>query len=568
MPQITLTRAGQFSEPIEVGPGTRITATGGYVQWTTGTLVDVRNGTATWQTWPAGAVAGYQDTLRRLVIRGVATGAMALTWDESKQDEGEEGVYWQEGGGGAAGTFLAPSGDATGASDRAAVQAAHDNASSVVGGFRITLASGQWYFDGPVTITKPIIIAGMGASTGVAPLRGTLITNVSASPTRTFYVNPTTEAIWGVAICDLAINGNGVNDGIGILAGTPHTVSQSRFCDLVIRNVRDGIYATGTSSAEVYQNEFRNIKITSCTRHGFYLDVSSYNQLWNIETTGITGAAGYGFYLFGTATTAHGLMTEGCVNIDAPWGRISSVNVETISAATPVSSIAVRLNGTGLGVYGVSLVNINPAKCNYGISCYSAAATVRDVVVAGTQGPAYVFTPQAGSSGLLENCQTQLAHFYVEQYSSMSDMAGWRFRGCDGANGVVRGNEDNAKQLTRLFALRTANFQSTSDQTFTRHGGFTSYRITQVKAVTRSGGSTVACSGGIYTAAAKSGTALVAAGQSWLGLSAIGKMVDATVAGVNVTDVQTATPILSLTTGSTAAATADVFLYGYIMDTV
>jgi hypothetical protein len=45
-------------------------------------------------------------------------------------------------------------------------------------------------------------------------------------------------------------------------------------------------------------------------------------------------------------------------------------------------------------------------------------------------------------------------------------------------------------------------------------------------------------------------------------------MVDATVAGVNVTDVQTATPILSLTTGSTAAATADVFLYGYIMDTV
>jgi hypothetical protein len=28
------------------------------------------------------------------------------------------------------------------------------------------------------------------------------------------------------------------------------------------------------------------------------------------------------------------------------------------------------------------------------------------------------------------------------------------------------------------------------------------------------------------------------------------------------------TPVLSLTTGSTAAATADVFLYGYIMDTV
>lgn len=96
MPQITLARAGQFSDPIEVGPGTRVTATGGYVQWTTGTLTDVRNGVAIWQTWPAGAVAGYQDTLRRVVIRGVATGAMTLEWDESKRDEGAEGVYWQQ----------------------------------------------------------------------------------------------------------------------------------------------------------------------------------------------------------------------------------------------------------------------------------------------------------------------------------------------------------------------------------------------------------------------------------------------------------------------------------------
>lgn len=96
MPTLTLAQAGQFSDPIEVGPGTRITATGGYVQWTTGTLTDVRNGVATWQTWPAGAVAGSEDTLRRVVMRGVATGAMTLTWDESKQDEGPEGAYWQE----------------------------------------------------------------------------------------------------------------------------------------------------------------------------------------------------------------------------------------------------------------------------------------------------------------------------------------------------------------------------------------------------------------------------------------------------------------------------------------
>lgn len=96
MPTITLARAGQISEPIEVGPGTRITATGGYVEWTTGTLADVRNRVAVWQTWPAGAAAATQDTLRRVVVRAIATGAMTLTWDESRQDEGPEGVYWQD----------------------------------------------------------------------------------------------------------------------------------------------------------------------------------------------------------------------------------------------------------------------------------------------------------------------------------------------------------------------------------------------------------------------------------------------------------------------------------------
>ena len=96
MPTITLAQAGQISEPIEVGPGTRVTATGGYVQWTTGTLADVRNGAATWQTWPKGAATGYADTLRRIVMRAVATGALTVTWDESKQDEGPEGAYWQE----------------------------------------------------------------------------------------------------------------------------------------------------------------------------------------------------------------------------------------------------------------------------------------------------------------------------------------------------------------------------------------------------------------------------------------------------------------------------------------
>ncbi len=63
------------------------------------------------------------------------------------------------------------------------------------------------------------------------------------------------------------------------------------------------------------------------------------------------------------------------------------------------------------------------------------------------------------------------------------------------------------------------------------------------------------------------GTALVAAAQSWLNLTGTGKIVQAALDAVNTTDYQTATTLyFALTTGSTAAATADIFVYGTVLD--
>lgn len=117
-----------------------------------------------------------------------------------------------------------------------------------------------------------------------------------------------------------------------------------------------------------------------------------------------------------------------------------------------------------------------------------------------------------------------------------------------------------------LFIGRSKDFQLTTDQALTKTFSGTSYIITKVLAVCKTGGATVACAGGIYPAASKAGTALVGVAQSWVTLTAAGKMVDATLAAVIATDVQSATPILSLTTGSTAAVTADVFVYGVVVD--
>lgn len=112
-----------------------------------------------------------------------------------------------------------------------------------------------------------------------------------------------------------------------------------------------------------------------------------------------------------------------------------------------------------------------------------------------------------------------------------------------------------------LFKLAGANMAITTDQTFAKVYGGTNYAISLIIARQRTGGASVACAGGIYDAAAKGGNALVAAAQIWVTLAS-GVMVNATLAAVALTALGSATPILSLTTGSTAACTADLYIYG------
>lgn len=105
--------------------------------------------------------------------------------------------------------------------------------------------------------------------------------------------------------------------------------------------------------------------------------------------------------------------------------------------------------------------------------------------------------------------------------------------------------------------------QSTSDQAFSRVYAGTKYVVTDVIARRASGGTSVVCAGGIYDTAAKGGNALIGVAQSWVALTGALKIVRATLAALLSTDILSNTPILSLTTGSTAAATADIFIYGF-----
>lgn len=124
----------------------------------------------------------------------------------------------------------------------------------------------------------------------------------------------------------------------------------------------------------------------------------------------------------------------------------------------------------------------------------------------------------------------------------------------------------DAIHLQLLFLKRNANMQSTSDQQFTKMFRGTLYKPTMIVGKRVSGGTTIVCAGGIYTAAAKGGDAIVAAAQSWINMTAAKKIVNASLAALVDTDIHDETPYLSLTTGSTAACLADLFIFGIVLD--
>lgn len=116
-----------------------------------------------------------------------------------------------------------------------------------------------------------------------------------------------------------------------------------------------------------------------------------------------------------------------------------------------------------------------------------------------------------------------------------------------------------------LTSLIGANFNSTGDQAMT---GLPNKWVVRRIIVTNASADLSAATiplGGVYTAPAKGGTAIVAAGQSYAPLSTAAKWMDLTLAAAVLTgtDILTATTIyLSLSTAHGAAATADVYVFG------
>lgn len=119
--------------------------------------------------------------------------------------------------------------------------------------------------------------------------------------------------------------------------------------------------------------------------------------------------------------------------------------------------------------------------------------------------------------------------------------------------------------ISLIGRLVGANMNSTADQAiplFVPSG--TNFRVTKIS-ITNASISLTTAAGGVYPAASKAGTALVASTQVYSSLTTGLIALDATLAVGNTIYTGAATLFLALTTAQGAAATADVRVYGELL---
>jgi len=116
-----------------------------------------------------------------------------------------------------------------------------------------------------------------------------------------------------------------------------------------------------------------------------------------------------------------------------------------------------------------------------------------------------------------------------------------------------------------LFKLLAANFNSIGDEQFTPNFNG-KYRIKRIVTLNTSVNGMNTAVGGIYTAAAKGGSAIVANTQVYTGLTNALTALELTIATPNLI-LPAGTPLFkSLTMAQGAAATADIYVYGDVYD--
>jgi hypothetical protein len=237
--------------------------------------------------------------------------------------------------------------------------------------------------------------------------------------------------------------------------------------------------------------------------------------------------------------------TPAPVNIVGAAGLPGPPGPSSVTSSTPTTLAAGVLTSDGSFVGSVATVPI--AEGGTGASTQAAALTalLGASVVPIANGGTGAATQAAALAAILGGAPLPVAN------------------GGTGATAAGTAAQQLGTTYRLLGVIKAADFNVTTDQPI---AGFPSKWIPRRITAQNASVSLTTAAGGIYTAAGKTGTVIVAAAQVYSALTTPTKWKDLTIdatGGGPTTDVQTATTIFfALTTGQGAPATGDIYIWG------
>jgi len=259
---------------------------------------------------------------------------------------------------------------------------------------------------------------------------------------------------------------------------------------------------------------------------------------YNIIISYDYGATWVGIGVMGNTITSVGRVSGSKIAYGVTSGSYSTMIISSNFGKTTDSSLGRSLSntvykylsvGNGVGYF----INAHNNASLY--ACYNNGTTQEIMRVGSTYGKLYLLP-----NGNLVHLQSNSALIHYQIKGPLNFMT--------------------ANKRSLLASFIGVNFNSTSDQIIRM---LSSNCIIRKIIVQNASVSLTTAVGGIYTAASKGGTAIVAASQTYSALTASTKFLDLTLDSSLSTDaLQVQALYLSLTTAQGATATADVFIYG------
>jgi len=187
--------------------------------------------------------------------------------------------------------------------------------------------------------------------------------------------------------------------------------------------------------------------------------------------------------------------------------------------------------------------------------------------VAQTSSPAGGTPPSCAGdlSGTYPNCQVTASHLAAPLPTAQGGSGNATGAPSGAAGGDLAGTYPNPtapNQQRVLCSIRGANFNSTGDQPCALPASVTAWAPTAIW-VTNCTGTFTLAAGGVYPAASKGGTALVAATQVYTAVTGSTVIAPLTLAAtIATTRMTVGTLYLSLTTAAGSAASCDLYVTG------